>query len=251
MFDLASISSDPSTAKPRTVIYGGSGLGKTTFGIHAPNPVFVVLEDGLARLSVPHFPQAKTFDDVMTALATLYTSDHPHETLVVDSLDWLEPLIWQAACILHGKASIEDFGFGKGYVEALSFWRQFLDGVTALRNDRNMHIVLLAHSQIVRIEDPLSPAYDSHTLKLHKRAAALVEEFADIIGFACLKTMTKADAAPTFADKNNKRTVAITTGERQLHLSPSPAFTAKNRYNLPAILPLEWAAFQACLDAPA
>ena len=40
-FDLASITCARSTRSPRTVIYGDSGLGKTTFAAGAPNPIFV------------------------------------------------------------------------------------------------------------------------------------------------------------------------------------------------------------------
>jgi hypothetical protein len=250
-FDIASISAGRSTRKPRTVVYGDSGLGKTTFGAGAPAPIFIQTEDGLGMLEVPHFPLAKNFDDVMGAIATLYTEPHDFQSLIVDSLDWLEPLIWSAACAAAGKTSIEDFGFGKGYVEALGYWRQFMDGITALRNDRDMFIILLAHSQIVHIEDPLTAAYDSHSLKLHKRAAALVEEFSDVIGFAALKTMTIDEKKQSFSDKDAKRTRAKTTGERQLHVSPSPAFAAKNRYNLPPVMPLEWASFAAAFAAPA
>lgn len=247
-FDLASISSASMARSPRTVIYGESGLGKTTFATGAPNPVFILSEDGLGRITVPHFPQISNFMDVMEAITTLYTQEHDYQSLVVDSIDWLEPLIWDITCQNGGKASIEDFGFGKGYIEALKYWRQFFDGVTALRNDRDMNIILIGHSHVVHIEDPLVQAYDSHGLKLHKRAAALVEEFADVIGFACLKTMTIEEKKASFTDKDAKRTRAKTTGERQLHVQPSPAFTAKNRYDLPSPIPLEWAAYAAYLN---
>jgi hypothetical protein len=250
-FDLSSITSGRSTRKPRTVIYGDSGLGKTTFGAGAPNPIFIQTEDGEGKLEFPRFPLSKSFDEVMGAIATLYTEDHPYQTVVIDTIDWLEPLIWEATCADAGKKSIEDFGFGKGYIEALNLWRQFFDGVTALRNDRDMYVVLLAHSQIVRIEDPMVAAYDSHTLKLHKRAMALVEEFSDVIGFACLKTMTLEEKKASFSDKDAKRTRAKTTGERQLHVSPSPAFTAKNRFDLPPVMSLDWPTYQFYLDTPA
>jgi len=249
-FDLASISSASMARSPRTVIYGESGLGKTTFAAGAPNPIFLLSEDGLGRITVPHFPKVATFGDVMEAITTLYTEAHPYQTLVVDSIDWLEPLIWDQTCADGGKSSIEDFGFGRGHVEALRYWRQFFDGVTALRNDRDMLIILIGHSHVVRIEDPLTAAYDSHSLKLNKKAAALVEEFADVIGFAALKTLTVDEKKASFSDKDAKRTRAKTTGERQLHVQPSPAYTAKNRYDLPSPLPLEWAAYAAYLGLP-
>ncbi len=249
-FDLSDIAVGNRAHKPRLVIYGESGLGKTTFGASAPNAIFICTEDGLGRLNVPSFPVAKTFEDVMAAITNLYTQDHDYQTLVVDSIDWLEPMVWQATCAAAGKESIESFGYGRGYVEALTYWRQFFDGITALRNDRGMNVILIGHSQIIHIEDPLIAAYDSHSLKLHKKAAALVEEWADVIGFVALKTLTVDEKKASFTDKDAKRTRAKTTGERQLHVQPSPAFTAKNRYDLPSPLPLGWAAYCAALDMP-
>jgi hypothetical protein len=111
-----------------------------------------------------------------------------------------------------------------------------------------MYVVLIAHSQIVHVEDPLAPAYDSHSLKLHKRAAALVEEFSDVIGFAALRTLQIDEKKQSFTDKDAKRSRMKTTGERLLHVEPSPAFVAKNRYKLPPVMSLKWAEYQASLD---
>lgn len=233
--DLKSIARN-SPKPPRIIIHGDAGIGKTTFAACAPNPIFIQTEDGLGNLDVPAFPLAKSFEDVMDAISTLYTEKHDYKTCVLDSLDWLEPLVWAKTCRDGGKASIEDFGYGKGYVEAMSTWRQFFDGITALRDDRGMTTIMIAHSQIVRVEDPQLPAYDTHDLKLHKRASALAEEFADIILFAAVQTSTITEEAGF----NSKRTRAVTTGARIMHTVGAPAFTAKNRYSIASPLPLSW-----------
>lgn len=240
---------------PRIVIYGDAGTGKTTFGACAPNPVFIQTEDGLGNLDATAFPLAASFDDVMGALQSLYTEPHEFKTLVVDSLDWLEPLIWKHVCDFwtdnkgnsRRLASIEDAGYGKGYVEASNYWRQFFDGITALRDARNMTIVMIAHSQVGRVEDPTLPAYDRHGLKLHKRAAALAEEFADVILYAALQTNTVTEDAGF----NSKRVRATSTGERVMHTIGQPAFLAKSRYSLPSPLPLAWEAFAQAMNPKA
>jgi hypothetical protein len=228
---------------PRIIIHGDPGVGKTTFAACAPAPVIIQTEDGLGNLDVTAFPLAKTFEDVLDAVASLYTEPHDFQTLVIDSLDWLEPLVWDKVCRTHNKASIEEFGYGKGYVEALSVWRMFYDGITALRDERGMVVVMTAHSQIVHVEDPSLPAYDSHDLKLHKRAAALAEEFADVILYAAVQTNTVTEDAGF----NNKRVRATTTGARVMHTVGQPAFLAKNRYSLPSPLPLAWDAFAGAM----
>lgn len=242
-FSLASLQKN-SPKPPRIVIYGDAGTGKTTFGACAPSPVFLQTEDGLGNLDATAFPMAGSFDDVMTALQSLYTEPHQFKTLVVDSLDWLEPLVWAQVCTTHKVQSIEALPYGKGYVEALLVWRQFFDGITALRDARNMTIVMTAHSQVVRVEDPTMPAYDRHGLKLHKRAAALAEEFADVILFAALQTNTVTEDAGF----SGKRVRATSTGERIMHTVGQPAFLAKSRYSLPSPLPLAWEAFAQAMQ---
>jgi hypothetical protein len=34
--------------------------------------------------------------------------------------------------------NIEDFGFARGYTYALDYWKEILDGLNALRNERGM-----------------------------------------------------------------------------------------------------------------
>ena len=240
--NLASLSKNV-VKPPRIIIHGDPGVGKTTFAVCAEAPVVIQTEDGLGNLDATCFPLSRSFGEVMEAIASLYQEKHEFKTLVVDSLDWLEPLVWQTVCATHGKKSIEEFGYGKGYVEALGIWRAFFDGITALRDDRGMTIVMTAHSEQKRVEDPLLPAYDTHDLKLHKRAAALAEEFADVILFAALQTNTVTEETGF----NNKRTRAVTTGQRVIHTVGQPAFLAKNRFNLPPVLPLTWADFAAAM----
>ena len=80
------------------IIYGEAGIGKTTFATSAPAPIVIQTEDGLGVLDAPRFPLATTFDDVLESLQVLATENHEFKSVVVDSLDWLEPLIWQATC---------------------------------------------------------------------------------------------------------------------------------------------------------
>ena len=224
---------------PIMTVYGVHGIGKTTFAAQAPSPVFVQTEDGLGTLACPHFPLAATFEDAIGALAALYTEPHDFKTCVIDSVDWLEALIWAKACRDNGWASIEDAGYGKGYVAALNLWRQYIDGLNALRDDKGMTVIQIAHTDIKRFDSPEHDPYDRYTIKLHARAAALVQEHSDIVLFANYRVSTvKADVG-----FNKKVSRAVGSGERVIHTTERPAFLAKNRYGLPDTLPLDWQAF--------
>lgn len=241
--DLKSISSNPTIAPPRVVIYGPDGVGKSTFGANAPHPIFLLLEDGLGALSVPHFPLLKSWDEVLEALGALYEGEHKYATVVVDSIDWLEPIVWAETCRRHDKKDIEDFGYGRGYVFACDVWREFFAGLTALRGDRSMAVVLVAHAQIKRFDDPANEPYDRYQLKLHDRAAALTREWADAVLFANWRTYT----AKSDVGFNKKVTRGTSAGERLIWTEERPSHHAKNRYSLPPELPLSWDAFQAAL----
>ncbi len=236
---LESLKRSTAISTPRILVHGVAGVGKSTFAAAAPDPVFILTEDGLGTLDVQHFPLARTFDEVMEALAVLYTDDHPFRTLVIDSVDWLEPLVWRKACKQHGWSSIEDAGYGKGYVAALDIWRQYMDGLDALRNDKAMTVIQIAHTDIKRFDSPEHEPYDRYVIKLHARAAALLQEHSDVVLFANYRINTvKSDVG-----FNRKVTRGLSSGERVLYTCERPAFLAKNRYGLPDTLPLEWKAF--------
>lgn len=234
---------------PRLLVYGTEGIGKSTFASQAPAPIFIPTEDGLSEIGCDRFPLATTFDQVMTALTELGNEQHDYQTVAVDSLDWLERLIWDWVCRQHNVTSIEkvDGGYGKGYMHALNYWRQFLDALNRLRNDRGMAVIAIAHAKIEKFEDPEAAAYDRYAPRLHKLASAVVCEWSDAVLFATRKFHTQSEDAGF----NRKRTIASAVGrdggERILRCVGGPACMAKNRYSVAEELPLSWAAFVAAL----
>jgi len=236
---LASLNRTTALKPPRILIHGVHGVGKTTFAAGAPDPAFILTEDGLGTLDVPHFPLARTFDEVMQALAALYTEEHAFRALVIDSVDWLEPLIHAKVCKDQGWSSIEDPGYGKGYIHALDLWRQYIEGLNALRDDKGMTVVQIAHTDIKRFDSPESEPYDRYVIKLHTKASALLQEHSDVVLFANYRISTvKSDVG-----FNKKVTRALGSGARLLHTAERPAFLAKNRYALPDTLEMSWGAF--------
>ncbi len=239
-FDLASITRGKRLRAPKIVIYGPPKVGKSTFASSAPGAIGIITEEGLDNIDVPAFPKAETFADVMQAITTLYTEATEFQTVFIDSLDWLEPLILAKVCVDNKVTNIEQIGFGKGYIFADDLWKQFFGGLDALRNTKSMTIICIAHEQVTKVKNPsLSDDYDAYSLKLNKRATALVNEWADIIGFAQHEVFTR-QVDPT--NKLNKDVKAIGNGLRKLHLNPHPAYVAGNRYGIPDT-PLDWAAF--------
>lgn len=230
---------------PRVLCYGVEGIGKSTFGSQAPKPIFIQTEDGLDEIDCDKFPLAANYDEVAAALTDLRREKHDYETVVIDSLDWLERLIWDKLCEQHGVSSIEkvDGGYARGYTHALTYWREIINHLNVLRSQRGTVVLLIAHSKVERFEDPESSSYDRFAPRLHKHAAALMSEWCDAVLFATRKIRTQSEDAGF----NRKRTIAHALGagggERILRCVGGPSCVAKNRYSITEELPLEWAAF--------
>lgn len=240
-FDLKSIRKNDAMAAPRIMVYGVEGIGKSTFGAGAPNPIYILTEDGLGSLNVNHFPLATSFQDVIDAIATLYKENHAFETVVIDSLDWLESIIQRE---IEAKYDAKDLAYGKGALIAAERWREILDGLNALRNDKGMAVILIAHTTIKRFDSPEVEPYDRYQPKLQERSNAVVREWCDAVLFANYKTIVKKDDVG-FNQTNNR---GISTGERLLFTSERPAYMAKNRYNMPESIPLSWEAFEQAIS---
>ena len=231
---------------PVLAVYGPEGVGKSTFAASAPKPIFLQTEDGLGELDCSKFPLCQTYADVVEQLKAVRDGEHDFQTICIDSLDWLERLIWDRVCADYGVKSIEkaDGGYGKGYTHALTYWREVVKLLGEIRAKRQMAIILVAHAKVERFEDPEFPAYDRYLPRLHKAACSLICEWVDAVLFATRRMRvdsTTGKAAPVGADG----------GERILRTNGSPACIAKNRYGLPGEMPLSWDAFMQGMKAGA
>jgi len=235
MFDLNSIKRGPDNKPPRIVLMGTEGVGKSTFAAGAPNPIFIQTEDGLGTLESARFPMIESVDQIRAAIGTLYQQEHEFETVVLDSADHLELIISRE---IETKYDAKDLAYGKSAIKQSEIWQELLGGFSALRNDKGMSIIILAHTQIKRFDSPETEPYDRYVMKLQERSSSYLREWCDALLFANYRTVVKK------AEVGFNKEVArgITTGERLIFTTEKPAYQAKNRYGLPDSLPLNWAA---------
>ncbi len=237
---LSTVITGKRTRPRRVLLYGTHGIGKSTWAASSPRPIVLATEDGLDDVGADRTPLLTETTEVGRWLIAL-AGDEPHgyQTVVVDSLDWLEKLIWQATCRDEGKKSVEDFGFGRGYVKAIRRWEQLLLMLDGCRN-RGMNVILLAHARIERFSPPDADPYDRWQPDLHKLAAPLVQEWADEVLFATYRVNTiQRDEG-----FGQTRTRAVGSGERVVYTSEAPTHAAKRRIQLPDHISLEWSEYQ-------
>ena len=150
----------------KIIVYGASGMGKTTLCALAPKPVFVGIDDGGRKIRHPvtgevlsYIPGIETFQDVRDAIVTPGLFDD-YQTIVVDTATELESLAedWVLDNIPTGARtssvkSLNDYGYGKGFQHLYDAMKLPLQDVGPLvRQGKN--IIFIAQSAPHNIANP-------------------------------------------------------------------------------------------------
>jgi len=251
---LSNIHKGRSFSPPRIMLVGTEGIGKSTWAASAPSPILIPTEDGLDQIDCEKFTwpdptapdgirkKANSYEEVIECVDGLATQSHTYKWVVIDSVDWLEKLIWMRVCRRFNKKNIQDIGYAKGFDFALDEWREVLEKLSLCRG-KGMGIITVAHAKIDKFEDPELPAYDRYTPKLHKHAAALLKEWSDCVLFASYRRTVKLVEGKGTDERAIGTHIGANGGDRIIRTVASAVCDAKNRYNLPPEIPLSWEAF--------
>ena len=215
---------------PIVLLYGSEGRGKSTLASKFPKPLAMLLERGLpAGVKLNAIDGLGAYGAVLDAIRALYQDAQGYQSLIIDTLDSLEPMLLEHVCVEHSWKNIEAPPYGKGFVIADQQWLRFIKGITAVRDKHSMTIVLVAHAEITRIDDPRAPSFTQYAPKLHKRARALVQDATDVIGFLAEDLKISTDDGGF-----RERVRASSSNQRFLFLDGCPAYIAKNRFGMPS-----------------
>ena len=232
-------------ASRRFLIYGADGTGKSTLAASAPDPIFLDIEGGSEELEISRYPfrddpvrghVPNTYDEVLAAISDLTANASPYKTLVIDTIDSLEAMLWTWMIKRDNDPAfwkkeqplnqIIDYGYGKGYDRAVDVWRDLAVRLDRLIAVRRMDVVLLAHTQIKNFKNPEGADYDRWVVAMNEKAAGFLKGWVNIVGRLCHEDTVK--------DEKRGKGKGISTGARVLKLAHSAAFDAKARGNMPA-----------------
>ncbi|OUS70278.1 hypothetical protein B1748_29010 [Paenibacillus sp. MY03] len=222
----------------KVVLYGPEGIGKSSLAARFPRPIFIDTEGSTTEMDVDRTPKPSSYEMLKQQVQWVKQQGPARfGTLITDTVDWAEMLITDSVCSSHGKAGVEDFGYGKGYIYVAEEMGRFLNLLSDVV-ESGINVVLTAHAQIVKFEQPDEMgAYDRYQLKLGaktgSRTAPLVKEWADMVLFINYKTFSVA------TDKEGKKNKAQ-GGTRTVYATHHPAWDAKNRHGLPDEFPLDY-----------
>lgn len=221
---MIAISRGPRLRALGIVLYGPEGIGKTTLASQFPKPVFIDLEKGTDTMDVFRTEAPETFEDFLRLLDAIEL-EQDFDSVVIDTADKLEQLIIEYVCSKHNLKSIEDANYGKGYTyiaeEMVCFLKKCGEVIECGKN-----VIIVAHAQMRKFEQPDAlGAYDRWELKLTKKSAPIVKEWADMVLFLNYKTIVVTDEK-TKSHKGKG-------GKRVIYTTHNPAWDAKNRFGLP------------------
>ena len=165
-----------------------------------------------------------------------------------DSLSKLEVIIHKEVCTKFKVDHIEkaDGGFSKGYKHAMNWWHEFLNLFDRFNCERKMTVILIAHVGTQEVKDPENNTFDRTAPRLHKLAEGAISQWCDAVLFA-YKDIIVRQLDEGFG---NTRGIALDKGDdvRVIRTVGSAAVIAKNRYNLPKIMPLDYLAFNQAIQ---
>lgn len=241
---LGSVTTGAIVGGTRFCLYGPEAVGKSTLASCSRAPIFADIEDGTSWMDVPRYPYhegpgghvPRSFTEVLDGVVDLIHNPHDYGTLVIDTADRLETLIWDYMCQRDSGArspvnkggkkltSIESYGYGKGFNLALDEWARLCRLLDRLRVVRGMDIIILGHAAIRTFKNPAGDDYDRYNLRLNDRAAGFIKEWCDVVGFV---TFEEFAARPD--DDERQRVKGYSTGRRLLMLERTAAYDAKSR----------------------
>jgi len=221
--------------KPRKiVIYGPPKTGKSTLAGSVKKGLMIPTEDRVAHIECHKTPVVQEYSEIMEVFDFLLKNEkHAYKRVVIDSLDWLEPILHKHICTTKGLKSLTDdhtketaFQKGLKYL-AVEGWKTFLYNCDVLR-DNGFDVIIVAHSHNITVNPPDTDSYDKAVMKIDKNALSIVEEWADIIGYYTQEIFVKKDDQGI-----NKKGKALTTKKRILHMSGNnPSMINGNSFGL-------------------
>jgi AAA domain len=237
---------------PLLLIYGVPGVGKSSMALECPDTVYIQISPEAPPENVEAFGfgELTSYQEVVEAMKSLFLEPHNFKHVVFDSLDSLEPLIWQEACKRNNWTTIETPGYGAGYTAANYVWHEFVALCEKLRRGRGLAVTWLARAKAENHEEPGFQTYKRYTIRLHKGGHGILTGAAGGVMFI----NTKVTVKETDAGFNRKEAHVEGGGTRWLFTDGRPAFEAKNRFNMPDQIALPkgkaWAAIAPYLSSP-
>lgn len=215
------------------LLYGSSGLGKTTFASQAPDVLFLATEPGTNALDCYEWaaegkpPGVRSWKDLCCALGEVADSKHKFKSVCIDTADNAYLMCSEYVCKNRGIKGPEDQESTQSYPPITREFRRVFNRLASL----DIGLITIAHAKVVKVKTPVR--------EYHKTVPAMpggpgdfLVGLHDIVLLAGIETKKEKDTG-------------IITQYRYLNTKPSIEHDACDRTDrLPETLPLDYQAVQ-------
>ena len=230
---LDSVLNQTNMRAPKGIVYGPPGVGKTTFGASCNKAIIVDCENGACHVVCNRTPYLPTWDSISVWLDFLANSQHPYESIVIDSIDWLLRRIEEHVAGVNGDAKNMDKtlnrsngGYGAGKQVLRNYVYQYLLPTLDQIVNRGLSVLLLAHVTRQSLTNIDGITIEKSAPEIHPDLMNTMIEWCDFVGAAKIGS----------------------SGQRELELKETNQLIAKNRYGIENKIPLSWDAFINALN---
>ena len=231
------IKSGPILRAQRITVYGPHGIGKSTLASQFPEPIFIDTEEGTSHLAVNRI-SANDYASLCQALDELATTELPCRTVVIDTIDHVELFLRIEVCREHRITGMEAMPYGKGWVFLAEKFGEFLSRYLDPLIAAGIHVVVVGHTNIKRVQYPGLDGFDRWELRLYSSCANRLKEWSDAVLFLNFKTHVI----------DNEGKPKGTGGKiRTIYTAHDATYDAKVRIELPEGVPCAFEAIKRLL----
>ncbi len=227
---------------PRIVIYGRPAVGKSSMASASESPIVfmspgetglhTLMDGGIVDKTIPNI-EIQDWLSFMGLIDDLRTANHSRKTLVIDVINGIEKLANEFVCKTQYGNNMGADGFMNYHVGyrtvAMGVWKEMFVALDRLRTEKNMLILMLAHTGIGKLANPLGLDYSRWVPNFDgKWSWDSTFAWADIVLFADYEVTAVKEKGEQRAKGHGDKRVMRTTWD--------PGYDAKNRHNLPDII---------------
>lgn len=222
------------------ILYGPSGVGKTSFAANFPDAGFVYdrQEEGIVDLvefgqaPEPVFTECvESYNALLRTCENIASGKTGIQTAVFDSFTGFEKLIFVHHCDKYFDGDWSSKGF-YSYMQgpknaAKTDLPQFLDALEDIRA-AGINVILIAHSEVKPYNNPEGSDYDRFVPVCDKSSWQQIHRWSKAVLF--YNYFVEIETQGPRAKANT------TTEQRYIYTEWSPAYDAKNRYGLEPLI---------------
>lgn len=222
-------------------IYGIPGVGKTTWASQFPDALILDLEKGSEHLDTARMDDIESYGVFKERISMLLGDVQGFKTIIVDSLEKLEGLMLQEMVATGLYPNYEEANkFNNGQKLTASWMREVMTLFRKMVDLHKVEVIFVAHSQVVKFNDPDGSSFDRYTMRVNDHMGAVVRDLSHNVFFACHKVHTT---------KDGHKIKGLSDGERILKTEWRASFDAKSRIEgLPFEIPLSYAALRKAIE---